>query len=121
MACDYPYLPVRPGVKVKGIMVDSLSEELGRRIRLARTGRFTQAELAQKIGLSRTAVTNIECGRQRLLVDQLVDIADALNVSAADLLPSSRPTTKPDQVSHPALPEMPTVSRWIKSVKSSAT
>ena len=34
-------------------------------------------------------MTNIECGRQRLLVDQLVEIAEALGVEAAGLLPSA--------------------------------
>ncbi len=102
-------------------MADLFNEALGRLIRNNRTGKMTQAELGERIGLSRTAVTNIECGRQRLLVDQLVDIAEVLGVPPAELLPkvSSRAAQRTD--SPPAITEMPTVERWIKAVKRSAT
>src|SRR5580704_2562598 len=102
-------------------MPDQFNEELGRRIRAAREGKLTQAALGERIGLSRTAVTNIECGRQRLLVDQLVGIAEALGVAAVELLPTSRVReTRPSEL-RPTIKEMPTVERWIKSVKQSAT
>lgn len=99
-------------------MRDAFHEQLGRRIRSARGGKMTQEQLADRVGLSRTAITNIECGRQRLLVDQLIEIADALDVPAADLLPSrdsirqapSAPT------STPTIAELPTVARYIRSV-----
>jgi transcriptional regulator with XRE-family HTH domain len=99
-------------------MPDTFNEELGRRIRAAREGKLTQAKLGELVGLSRTAITNIECGRQRLLVDQLVQIADAIGVSASTLLP-------PDGVGrgHQAdakMTAMPTVQQWITSVKKSA-
>lgn len=102
-------------------MADLFNEELGRRIRAARHGKLTQAVLGEQIGLSRTAITNIECGRQRLLVDQLVDIADALGVAAAELLPASRFREPRQSESESAITEMPTVERWIKAVKQSPT
>jgi transcriptional regulator with XRE-family HTH domain len=99
-------------------MADLFNEELGRRIRVARGNRFTQATLGERIGLSRTAVTNIECGRQRLHADQLVDIAQVLGVPAAELLPVSR--MRDDLPPSPSVTDMPTVERWISAVKQSA-
>jgi transcriptional regulator with XRE-family HTH domain len=102
-------------------MTDLFNEELGRLIRNYRTGKLTQAELGERIGLSRTAITNIECGRQRLLVDQLVEIADALGVPAAQLLPASRSSEVQQSVSPLSMTEMPTVERWIKAQKKTTT
>lgn len=51
---------------------------------------MNQAQLAARIGLSRTAVTNIECGRQRLLVHQVYEIAQALCCLPSDLVPKPR-------------------------------
>lgn len=49
---------------------------------------MNQDVLASKVGLSRTSVTNIERGRQSVLVHQLISFADALGVEATSLLPS---------------------------------
>lgn len=63
--------------------------ELGRRIRERREkSGITQEVLASKVALTRTSVTNIEKGRQKILVHMLVDIAKALEVSPELLLPS---------------------------------
>ena len=102
-------------------MADLFNEELGRRIRAARDGKLTQASLGERIGLSRTAITNIECGRQRLLVDQLVDIANALGVPASELLPSSGTRQPVRSEIDPAIAEMPTVEKWVKAAKKSAS
>lgn len=99
-------------------MPDIFNEELGRRIRAAREGKLTQAKLGQLVGLSRTAITNIECGRQRLLVDQLVQIADAIGVSASTLLPPDGDGRRPQ--GDVRITAMPTVQQWITSVKKSA-
>jgi len=72
-------------------MVDAENfyKKLGQRIREARTNSgFTQQELAAKVDLTRTSVTNIELGRQELLVHALVEIADALQIAPAQLLPT---------------------------------
>jgi transcriptional regulator with XRE-family HTH domain len=100
-------------------MPDQFNEELGRRIRAAREGKLTQATLGARIGLSRTAITNIECGRQRLLVDQLVEIAAAIGVPATNLLPpvsGQAPIANADTNVH----QMPTVDRWVASMKRTA-
>lgn len=48
---------------------------------------LTQEDLAKRVGVLRTSIVNIEKGRQRLPIDLLYDIADALGVQAVDLLP----------------------------------
>jgi transcriptional regulator with XRE-family HTH domain len=100
-------------------MPDNFNEELGRRIRTARGGKLTQATLGSRIGLSRTAITNIECGRQRLLVDQLVEIAAAIGIPPAELLP---PSAAPAAVrnDNATIATMPTVQQWLTTVKKAA-
>lgn len=62
---------------------------VGGRIAKARTGRMTQEALASKTSLTRTSIINIEKGRQQILVHTLVDIAQALEVPMADLVPDT--------------------------------
>lgn len=70
--------------------------ELGRRIREVRQKRsLTQEALASLVSLTRTSVTNIEKGRQQVLVHTLAEIAAALKVSPESLLPTSIPSTQP--------------------------
>jgi transcriptional regulator with XRE-family HTH domain len=63
--------------------------ELGRRVREARKKHkgLTQDKLARAVGLQRTSITNIECGRQPLAVDVFVRLASVLGCAPADLLP----------------------------------
>jgi transcriptional regulator with XRE-family HTH domain len=64
---------------------------LGGLVRKARDkAGITQDALAARVGLTRTSVTNIEKGRQKLLVHTLCDLASALGVPATALLPKSR-------------------------------
>lgn len=71
------------------IDADRFYEDLGRAIRARREAlEITQAELGVRIGLSRTSVTNIECGRQRLLIDQFCRLAEVLHCERDDLLSS---------------------------------
>ncbi|HJQ24668.1 MAG TPA: helix-turn-helix transcriptional regulator [Blastocatellia bacterium] len=66
----------------------SFYANLGKRIRNRRQqAKITQDELAQRLSVTRTSVTNIESGRQRILVHSLYDIAQALGVPPASLLP----------------------------------
>lgn len=74
----------------------------GRRVAQARDGAgLTQSELAEKIGLSRASIANIEAGRQRIVLHQAMEIADALNLSSiSDLLPTDlvRPVCQGESV-----------------------
>lgn len=48
---------------------------------------LSQAALAKAIGLSRTSITNIECGRQPVNLHTLYAMADVLRRDVNDLLP----------------------------------
>ena len=66
---------------------------LGQLVRAFRTrAGLSQQELADKIGLTRTSVTNIEKGRQRIPLHLLFALADALKVAPRQLLPSGSVT-----------------------------
>lgn len=43
--------------------------------------------MAQRVGLSRTSITNIESGRQRLLLDHLYALAGAFGIEPGQLIP----------------------------------
>lgn len=67
-------------------MSDTLYRELGSAIRRRREllG-LSQSSLATRVGMARTTITNIESGGQSLMVHQLVEIANALRMSAPEL------------------------------------
>jgi len=61
---------------------------LGKMIAEARIGLLmTQQELADRIGLSRVSVSNIERGRQQILIHQASALADALKIKKGAFLP----------------------------------
>jgi transcriptional regulator with XRE-family HTH domain len=64
-------------------------QRLGDLVRGRRKERhLTQEQLAELWKLNRTTVVNIEKGRQRISVHQLVVLADYLGCASADLIPS---------------------------------
>lgn len=68
---------------------DQFYHQVGTRIREGREKRaMTQEALAKIIGLSRTSLTNIERGRQRILLHTLSEIATALGMNANELFPA---------------------------------
>lgn len=94
--------------------------ELGSRIRTVREkSGLTQEALSSLVSLTRTSITNIEKGRQKLLVHTLVDIAAALNVAPEALLPQSQfsSTTEIDKL---IKENPPNEWGWIKAVVDSA-
>jgi transcriptional regulator with XRE-family HTH domain len=97
---------------------DDFYQEVGRRIRAVRKQRnLTQEDLGGRVSLTRTSITNIEKGRQKLLLHTLAEIADALEVGASKLIPESE--GQPDQELEEALKDRPTPERqWIKSAVS---
>ncbi|HVN75227.1 MAG TPA: helix-turn-helix transcriptional regulator [Thermoanaerobaculaceae bacterium] len=71
--------------------------ELGKRIKHVRQQKgLTQQALADAIMLTRTSITNIECGRQPVMTHHLVRIANTLGVEVHTLLPS--PTLPPPEI-----------------------
>ena len=70
---------------------DAFYDEIGRRIGIARRKfNWTQQELADSVGLTRTSVTNIESGRQKLLLHTAVKIAGQLNIDIGEILPQRK-------------------------------
>lgn len=72
-------------------------------MRQARGTRLTQDALAQRVGLSRASVANVERGRQRVPLHMLYLFARALEVDAASLIPEPPP---PDSAARPELISM---------------
>jgi transcriptional regulator with XRE-family HTH domain len=65
-----------------------LYQRIGALIRLRRQeANMTQQELARRLGLTRTSVTQIESGRQKLFLHSLYDIASVLRITPHALLP----------------------------------
>jgi transcriptional regulator with XRE-family HTH domain len=96
-------------------------QELGRRARSARrAGGLTQQQVADRIGLSRTSVTNIELGNQQILLHTFFRLAAALGIEPVALLPD--PDARPE-VEMPA--EVAQLSQeaqeWIRRVVSEST
>src|ERR1043165_8157209 len=48
---------------------------------------ISQESLANSVGLTRTSLTNIEKGRQKLLLHTFIEIAASVGANPADLLP----------------------------------
>ena len=76
------------------VNVDHLYREVGRRIKTQREQcGLTQEALASQVSLTRASITNIERGRQKFLLHTLIDIASALGVPPAFLLPDTHDGT----------------------------
>ncbi len=68
--------------------MDTLYRRFGELVRQHRRAlRLTQEKVGSRVGLSRTSITNIEKGRQKVLLHQLYDLAAAIETTPASLLP----------------------------------
>lgn len=77
---------------------DAMYAEFGKLVRRHRMRlKLTQDQLADRVGLSRTSITNIEKGRQKVLIHHLIHLAESLQVSPEALLPPiGMPQIPPD-------------------------
>lgn len=67
---------------------DPFYRKVGEKIRAKRQERgVSQEALAKAIGLKRPSLSNIEKGRQNILLHTFCDIAETLNANVSDLLP----------------------------------
>ncbi|MDZ4801024.1 MAG: helix-turn-helix transcriptional regulator [Bryobacteraceae bacterium] len=81
--------------KLNLLPIDWGKESLGRRLaRLRKERGFTQVELAEKIGIKQTLVTDYETDRLRLTAELVVRFALALDVSMDELLHTKAATPK---------------------------
>jgi transcriptional regulator with XRE-family HTH domain len=72
--------------------VERLYEQFGRRLRsLREDAGLTQDQVAERVSLKRTSITNIESGRQHIALHQLFLLAAAVGQSPAELLPDTGP------------------------------
>jgi transcriptional regulator with XRE-family HTH domain len=68
--------------------------EVGARLRDARLeANLTQERLGERAGLDHKTVSRIETGTMSPLLDTVLDLADAIGVSAAQLMPGGPPGT----------------------------
>lgn len=75
---------------------DRLYAEFGKLVRRHRQRLgLTQDQLAERVALARTSITNIERGRQKVLLHQLFHLAESMGVSPEAILPMSRPEPSP--------------------------
>ncbi|WP_407543389.1 helix-turn-helix transcriptional regulator (plasmid) [Deinococcus radiomollis] len=77
--------------------VEPIYFALGKRLQEERERRgVTQATVAERVDLPRSAISNIEKGKQRLFVHVLLAYADLLKVNPGSLLRDLMPTAPRD-------------------------
>ena len=77
-----------------------LAEAVGRRVRAARTDRgWTLDRLAERSGVSRRMIVNVESGTSNASIATLLRLSSALQVGLADLVSGTQPGTRIDVTS----------------------
>jgi transcriptional regulator with XRE-family HTH domain len=91
---------------------DGFYKQVGENIRTRRKMLgLSQESLAKAVGLKRPSLSNIEKGRQNILLHTFYDMADSLNVSPEALLPQRQATL-------PSLPtDLPDLTTFSKEVR----
>lgn len=80
-------------------MEEILYQEIGKRVKEARLNKdYTQEKLSELIGLTRTSITNIEKGRQKISVHILYNLASSLNILPHELLPHPEQLVKKNNI-----------------------
>ena len=75
-------------INLEQMETEAMYAEFGKLVRRHRVRlKLTQDQLADRVGLSRTSITNIEKGRQKVLIHHLILLAESLQVSPEALLP----------------------------------
>ena len=88
--------------------INLIYKKFGRRLRDARkAAELTQEALADRVGLSRTSITNIEKGRQRIPLHALFLLAPAVGVPPPALLPEREETHTSDVIDKRLLKKTP--------------
>ena len=78
---------------------------------------LTQEELANAVSLTRTSITNIEAGRQKILLHVLDKIATALKVDPCSLLPKQLLDTQSRELEENLPKDLPKNElEWIRDV-----
>lgn len=93
--------------------------EFGRALRQCRKGaHLTQDDLATRVGLGRTSVTNIEQGRQHVPLHMLFELATAVGVEPAALLPKKQAEAPLSEAVQTALEQLagPEEQEWLRQL-----
>jgi transcriptional regulator with XRE-family HTH domain len=104
--------------------MDQLYREFGRILRQRRKeARLTQDDVANRVGLSRTSITNIEQGRQHVSLHMLYGLADAIGAQPHDLLPQKSILQKSSELEKKLVKmELPEEGKdWIRRLMSKTT
>jgi transcriptional regulator with XRE-family HTH domain len=97
-------------------------KKVGNSIRKARDkAGLTQDALALRVGLTRTSITNIEKGRQKLLLHTFCNLANALGIPPIELLPDLTVTSEASELEKLLKGRSRKERDWIKSALSSGT
>lgn len=102
-------------------MADEVYARIGAAIRSERDDAgMTQASLADRAGLKRTSVTNIENGGQAITLRQLLDVARALGIDASKLIQAAERLGAGSIATPPNHPHASELLRQMSSVRSGA-
>lgn len=58
------------------------------RLRRMQSPLMSQERLAKILGLTRTSVTNIECGKQKVTLDTIYKLCETFSIQVAELMPA---------------------------------
>ena len=87
--------------------VDAFYQILGERVKQGRRrANFSQADLAERLGLTRTSIANLEAGRQRPSTHQSAMLADILGIPIERLLPPAPTAIDPRRKANEDLREL---------------
>jgi transcriptional regulator with XRE-family HTH domain len=103
--------------------VERLYQEFGLRVRSARKGAgLSQQKLAERVGLSRTSITNIERGRQQVALHMLYRLASAVGKNPSELLPDEAVPPEEEAIDATALRGLEQDQReWVQRVLGQAS
>ena len=88
-----------------------LYEHIGKSVRSRRRSvGFSQQDVASRVGMTRTSITNLEQGQQQIPLHTLYEIAEALACALKDLLPDELPKPEYDE----------DVARWVAQLERPA-
>jgi len=105
---------------------EALYQQFGRFLKAHRLQKgLSQEQLALRLGLSRTSITNIERGRQKVLLHQVFEIAAALEITPEALIPTVAQVQTSEQIERilaqvtdklPELRDLPELQEWVARV-----
>ena len=79
-----------------------------------------KSELAVKLDVDKTTVSNWESGRRQLALDRLIQIAQVLNVSVTFLLGLDEQVSPSEQINITSLPVLHRMPIWTRSKRLGA-